>query len=260
MELNKTNLPKSWKIIKEIVGKGKPHDSNLIKFNINGKETCDKHAITNAFNKYFVQVGPRLANKINNTTDPLTYVTSSVNSIFIPYVSKNEITEVIQSLKNSSAGHDSILASIAKPLIQYYVKPLTHLINSSFENGLFPDELKMYNHLISFLDKENILYKFQFGFRKSHSTNHAIISMVEKVNQALDTGKVLVGVFLDLKKAFDTVDHKILLDKLFNSLRTRGMPPAYASPRRRVAAVTAVRLTRIQRSFAKHVSVLLCYK
>ena len=44
----------------------------------------------------------------------------------------------------------------------------------------------MYNHLISFIDKENILYKFQFGFRKSYSTNHAIISMVEKVNQALD--------------------------------------------------------------------------
>ena len=76
-------------------------------------------------------------------------------------------------------------------------------------------EKTMYNHLISFIDKENILYKFQFGFRKSHSTNHAIISMVEKVNQALDTGKVLVGVFLDLKKAFDTVDHKILLGKLF---------------------------------------------
>ena len=73
----------------------------------------------------------------------------------------------------------------------------------------------MYNHLISFIDKENILYKFQFGFRKSHSTNHAIISMVEKVNQALDTGKVLVGVFLDLKKTFDTVDHKILVDKFF---------------------------------------------
>ena len=73
----------------------------------------------------------------------------------------------------------------------------------------------MYNHLISFIVKENILYKFQFGFRKSHSSNHAIISMVEKVNQALDTGKVLVGVFLDLKKAFDTVDHTILLDKLY---------------------------------------------
>ena len=57
----------------------------------------------------------------------------------------------------------------------------------------------MYNHLISFIDKEHILYKSQFGFRKLHSTNHAIISFVEKVNQALDSGKVLVVVFLDLK-------------------------------------------------------------
>ena len=62
-------------------------------------------------------------------------------------------------------------------------------------------EKAMYNHLISFMDKENILYKFQFGFRKSQSTNHAIISMLEKVNQALGTGKVLVGVFLDMKKS-----------------------------------------------------------
>ena len=58
----------------------------------------------------------------------------------------------------------------------------------------------MYNHSISFIDKEDILYKFQFGFGKSHSTNHVIISLVEKVSQALDSGKVLVGIFLDLKK------------------------------------------------------------
>ena len=124
----------------------------------------------------------------------------------------------MHSLKNSSAGQDSILASIGKPLIQYYVKPLTRLINFSFGNGLFPDELKiakvipifkivtkkdtikyrpisvltffsrifektMYNHLISFIDKEDILIKSQFGFRKSHSTNHSIISLVEKVNK-----------------------------------------------------------------------------
>ena len=67
---------------------------------------------------------------------------------------------------------------------------------------------------MNFLDTNNILYDKQFGFRKSHSTNHAIITLVDKVFRALDTGKFIVGVFLDLKKAFDTVDHTILLKKL----------------------------------------------
>ena len=65
-----------------------------------------------------------------------------------------------------------------------------------------------------FLDTNNISYDRQFGFRKSHSTSHAIITLVDKVSRALDTGKFIVGVFLDLKKAFDTVDHTILLKKL----------------------------------------------
>ena len=59
----------------------------------------------------------------------------------------------------------------------------------------------MYNCLKIFIEEHNILYKFQFGFRKSHSTSHAIISMVEKINNALDSGNILIGVFLDLKKS-----------------------------------------------------------
>ena len=66
-------------------------------------------------------------------------------------------------------------------------------------------EKTIYTHLISFIDKEAILYKFQFGFRKSHSTNHAIIYLVEPVNQALDSGKVLVGIFLVLIKKIHSI-------------------------------------------------------
>ena len=95
-----------------------------------------------------------------------------------------------------------------KDTINY--RPISILI---FFSNIF--EKTMYTHLISFIDKEDILYKFQFGFRKSHSTNHAITYLVEKVNQALDSGKVLLGIFLGLKKPFDTVDHKFLVDKLF---------------------------------------------
>ena len=72
----------------------------------------------------------------------------------------------------------------------------------------------MYKHLINFVDKNYILYKYQFGFRGQHSTNHAVITLVEKITTALDKDKIVVGCFLDLKKAFDTVNHRILISKL----------------------------------------------
>ena len=72
----------------------------------------------------------------------------------------------------------------------------------------------IFNHVINFLNANNVLYDYQFGFRNHHSTSHAIITRVEIVERALDTGKVVVGVFLDIKKAFDTVNHTILLHKL----------------------------------------------
>ena len=60
----------------------------------------------------------------------------------------------------------------------------------------------------------SVIYSRQFGFRKSHSTTHALISMIERLRKCLDEGNVAVGVFVDLQKAFDTVDHKILCHKL----------------------------------------------
>ena len=73
----------------------------------------------------------------------------------------------------------------------------------------------MASYVIDFFENNNMLYKYQFGFRKNHSSSHAIITLVERVSKALDTGKYVVGVFLDLKRAFDTVDHSILLNKLY---------------------------------------------
>ena len=67
---------------------------------------------------------------------------------------------------------------------------------------------------IEFLDLHNVLYDKQFGFRQRHSTSHAVITLVEKITHALDSGKVVGGVFIDFKKAYDTVSHDILSRKL----------------------------------------------
>ena len=73
------------------------------------------------------------------------------------------------------------------------------------------------NRIIDFLDQNNVFYDHQYGFRKCHSTNHAIITLVEKVASALDSGKIVVGVYLDIRKAFDAISHPILLKNNINT-------------------------------------------
>ena len=74
----------------------------------------------------------------------------------------------------------------------------------------------MYKRLISFLEKHDILNKHQFGFRAGHSTTHALVEVMDELYANLDDGKVALGVFLDLQKAFDTVLHDILLDEMYH--------------------------------------------
>ena len=75
-------------------------------------------------------------------------------------------------------------------------------------------ESLMYNRLISFINKHNLLYKYQFGFKKGNSTNMALILLVDKISEAIQKGEYVLGVFLDFSKAFDTINHNILCRKL----------------------------------------------
>ena len=72
----------------------------------------------------------------------------------------------------------------------------------------------MYNRLISFINDNKLLYDYQFGFQKGKSTYMTMVILIEKVSEALDRGDCVIGVFLDFSKAYDIVDHKILLPKL----------------------------------------------
>ena len=72
----------------------------------------------------------------------------------------------------------------------------------------------MFNRVYGFLEKYKCIYNLQFGFRSKHSTNHALVEITETIRKALDDGKNACGVFVDLQKAFDTVNHDILIGKL----------------------------------------------
>jgi retron-type reverse transcriptase len=71
----------------------------------------------------------------------------------------------------------------------------------------------MYNRLINHIEKNNILTQHQYGFRENRSTELAIIELVDRITKAIDKGEYTIGIFLDLSKAFDTIDHKILIQK-----------------------------------------------
>ena len=83
---------------------------------------------------------------------------------------------------------------------------LTH-INKIFEKILF-------SRLSSHLNKHNLLYDYQYGFREGHSTTQALTELTDSLKESVDKGKYSCGIFIDLTKAFDTVNHSILIDKL----------------------------------------------
>lgn len=177
---------------------------------------------------------------------------SLLSSMVCDSVDQHELLALIATLDNSkSPGHDNIGARLIKEVKHYIVEPLLHIINLSFSNGVFPDRLKiakvvpiykkedrslmsnyrpisllsvfsklierlMHKRLYSFLTKNNILYRYQFGFRKNFSTTLALIEVIDNLIQNMESDNISVGIYLDLQKAFDTVNHKILLAKMNN--------------------------------------------
>ena len=224
LEINKSDILKTWKMLINMIGKNS--DKNKLKksFSINNKIISNSQVIAEEFNKFVcVSIGPQLVSNISTGTSHMVYMNSVANSVFIPDITTKEVRNVILLIKNSSAGWDDIPAYVTKRCIEVYIEPLTHVIDKSFKEGVFPSELKlakvvpifksgdsskltnyrpisvlsffskvfervMYNHISDFIDYLNILYKYQFGFRQKHSTQHAIITLVNKITSSLDTG------------------------------------------------------------------------
>ena len=251
-EDNKTNSKKIWEGIKSIININKSKNNTISQLKVNEKSIDDPIEIAKSLNDFFVNVGPKTEQSIphNPITKPENYLTNKNQvDFFIEHISNEEILDTINNLESKSTGPQSIPVDLLKLIADLIVLPLCKIINNSFSSGIFPDALKvckvvpihkggsmdelnnfrpisllsifdkiieklMHKRLYKFLETHNILFENQFGFRKNNSTSLALIQITEKIKETIDNKKFGCGIFIDLRKAFDTVNHNILLNKL----------------------------------------------
>ena len=253
LDVHKHDLKKTWGVLNDLLGnrRKKPLPDSFV---FNGSVVSDSQNISDGFNDFFVNIGPNLASKIPVTPtefkDFLSSVPSPMNSLFLSPTDGQEIVDICSKFKNgTSSGFDNIKPDIVKTVINFIKTPLCHVFNLSISSGIVPDELKVarvvpihksgdatscnnyrpisvlpvfskifesiiHKRLYNFLERHNLLKNCQFGFRKKLSSYMALLNAYDKVARDLDQGLHTMGIFLDLSKAFDTIDHRILLAKL----------------------------------------------
>ena len=242
-----------WSVLGKVLNSKKSSQAHNIKEIISDGHCYKSDAdIACALNNHFCSIGAKLSSKITKPSiDFESYLKDPIkNSFFLQMTNEAEVICEIQKLKTKkSAGDDGIKPSIIKASFLSIVKPLVHIYNTSFDTGVVPDiwkiakvipifkngertdpanyrpisllscfekimERLMASRVISFLKKHKVMYELQFGFREGHSTIHALLELLDRVYSNLDTKNSCIGVFLDLSKAFDTIDHSVLLHKL----------------------------------------------
>jgi hypothetical protein len=238
--------PKSaWKNINELLGRRKNDDDEIKEIIIDHRSVTDPSEIANELNRCFTSDQFECA---QSRLPNIEFHESSIsNSIVLDATDESEIREIINDLKNdTAAGPDGISTRIIKRLSDLIIPILVILVNSIFATGKFPEKFKeavvrpifkcnsksdplnyrpisilnifakiveksLYNRIYKFLVKNSFFYRSQYGFRRKSSTENAAMEVVSFIQDGLNGGDKVSAVFIDLRKAFDLVDHQVLL-------------------------------------------------
>ena len=246
----KNNIKLTWRLINEVLGNN-PNKSISTKFNINDKCITDQQEIANHFNSFFASIGTKISQQIKNhdQIDHRQYlINRPVTAFHFHEITTQDVMCIISKLPNKkSTGYDKISAETIK-ILSAVLSP-TLPLNKCILNGTVPDETKvskikplfkkgdvtllnnyrqisllpcvskifervLFNQLYEYFDRNDLLTQHQYGFRKNHSTEFAAMEYIDRVANLLELGKIPFNLYIDLSKAFDVLNHDILLSKL----------------------------------------------
>ena len=251
LEFNRGDMKKTWKLINELTSKNVAKSKKVSELNIGDQKITASAEIAEAFNEYFSTVGNNLASEIPTPVHtPEFYLkpTDKAFSLQIPTVD-TVYRQLITLDEKKSAGLDNIPNKILKIAADVIAPSLTEIFAASIRAGVFPFEWKtsrvtpiykggakddanncrpisvisvvakvfekmIFDQLYEYLNTNKLLTACQSGFRSLHSTLTALLEATSDWSVNIDNGHINGVVFIDLKKAFDTIDHQILLRKL----------------------------------------------
>ena len=247
---HKNDIKKTWSLINETLNRNLRKQSTY-EFLVDDQMISNPVTIANKFNEYFAHIGSTLADKIPAAPHFNNYLNNPVETKFsFQTITENKVSKIINKLKNKvSYGYDSISNIMLKRAHDPLIRPLTLLINQTLSTGIFPNALKIsrikplfkqgksflftnyrpisllpsmskiyeyvvFEQLLKYMEDNRLFYKDQFGFRPGHSTELASLRFVDTLVQQMDNFYVPTSILIDLSKAFDTLDHDIVLSKL----------------------------------------------